>query len=51
MVGESLPIPEIRDLNPNFGKFYLPISHLNRNDENNEKEIRNGPSFSKTMLF
>ena len=26
-------------------KFYLPILHLNRKDENKEKEARNGPSF------
>ena len=45
LVDRSLPIPEIRSSNPNFGKFYLPIVHLNGKDENKEKEVGIGPSF------
>ena len=36
--------PEIRSSNPNIGKFYLPIVHLNINFKNKEKEAGNGPS-------
>ena len=47
LVVRSLPIPEIQGSNPNIGKFYLPIVHLNRKDENKEKEAGNGPSLKK----
>ena len=41
LVERSLPTPEIRGSNPNFGKLYLPI--VNRKDKNKEKEAGNGP--------
>ena len=44
LVERSLPTPKIRGLNPNFGKLYLSIVHLNRKDENKEKEAGKGPS-------
>ena len=47
MVELSLPTPEICGLNPNIGKFYLPIVNLNRKDKNIEKEAGNGPSVIK----
>ena len=45
LADRSLSIPEIHSSNPNFGKFYLPIVHLNGKDENKEKEVGIGPSF------
>ena len=33
LVEQSLLTPEIRGLNPNIGKFDLPIVHLNRKDK------------------
>ena len=47
LVEWSLPAPEIRGSNPNFGKFYLPIVHLNRKNENKEKAAGNGPPLKK----
>ena len=47
MVELSLPTPEICGLNPNIGKFYLPIVNLNRKDKNIEKEAGNGQSVIK----
>ena len=44
LVEWSLPTPEIPGLNPNMGKFHLPIVHLNRKYENKEKEAKYGPS-------
>ena len=44
LVERSLLIPEIRSLNPNTIKIYLPIVQLNRKDENKEKEAGNDPS-------
>ena len=44
LVERSLPTPEIPGLNPNIGKFYLPIVHLNRKYKNKEKEAKYGPS-------
>ena len=38
MVERSLPTPEICGSNPNIGKFYLPIVHLNRKVKNKERE-------------
>ena len=32
---------------PASAKFYLPIVHLNRKDQNKEKEAVNGPSSKK----
>ena len=43
--------PEIRGLNPNIGKFYLPIVNLNRSDENKEKEPEYGPSFKRRPVL
>ena len=47
MLEQSISTPEICGSNPNIGKFYLPIVHLNRKDENKEKEAGNGPSLKK----
>ena len=44
LVERSLPTTEIYGLNPNIGKFYLPIAHLNRKGENKVKEAGTGPS-------
>ena len=44
LVERSVLTPEIRGSNPNIGKSYLPIVHLNRKDEIEEKEAGNGPS-------
>ena len=49
LVERSLPTTEIYGLNPNIGKFYLPIAHLNRKGENKVKEAGNGPSFLKNL--
>ena len=47
LVERLLPTPEIRSSNPNIGKFYLPIVHLNIKDKTKEKEAGNGPSLKK----
>ena len=44
LVERSLLTPEVRGLNPNIGKFYLPIVHLNRKDKNKEKRGQEWPS-------
>ena len=44
LVEWSLLAPEICGSKPNI---YLPIVHLNRKDENKEKETGNGPSLKK----
>ena len=48
LVERSLLTPEIRCLNPDFGKKII-AQFYNRKDENKEKESGNGPSFLKTM--
>ena len=48
LVELSLPTSEVCGSNPDISKFNLPIVHLNRKDENKEKEAGNGPSLKKT---
>ena len=50
LVEWSLPTPEICGPNPNIGKFYLPIVHLNRKDQNKEKVAGTGPSFKNKTI-
>ena len=47
LVDWSLMAPEIHSLNPNgaLENFQLLFVHLNRKDENKEKQAENGPSF------
>ena len=37
LVEQFLSVPEIRNSNPKFGKIYLPIVDLNRQDKNKDK--------------
>ena len=49
LVERLLPTPDICGSNPNIGKFYLPIVHLNREDRNKEQEAMNGLSLKNQI--
>ena len=49
LVEKLLPTLESEIQIPTSANFYLPIVHLNRNDENKEKEAGNGPSLRKVL--
>ena len=52
---ESLPTPEVQDLNPVIVKFlfgsFVCCQQQHRNDENKEKETGNGPFLNRVTRF